>query len=91
LKTPAWNAAFGLGLGTSGVELLRRQAEPSRVAADLVQRYQPIEAVEGRIFHAFCHYRTGELLKAHDQLALKLAAHPQQKEIKAEAEQRHRR
>jgi hypothetical protein len=38
-----------------------------------------IGAIEGGIFQTFCHH--GDLLKAHDELTLKLAAHPQKKDI----------
>jgi hypothetical protein len=48
---------------------------------------QCLEAVESGIFHTLCHHWPGELLKAHDQLALKLAAHAQKKDIAKKIEQ----
>src|SRR5690242_7562439 len=39
--------------------------EPLRLVADLVERYQPVVLIEGRILHRFGHYRAGVLLVLH--------------------------
>src|SRR5262245_43539341 len=51
------------------VERRGRNAEPPRLAADLAQRSQRIEAVECRILDALRRHRPGQLLEAHNELA----------------------
>ena len=65
------------GGGPSGpvVELLRRHAEPSRIPADLVQRDEPVVAVEDRVLFALGHHHRRGLLDALGQLAVPVAGH----------------
>ena len=50
------------------VELLRGDAEPRRVPADVVEREQARVAVEGGVLDALGHHRRGGLLEARDEL-----------------------
>ncbi len=50
------------------VELPGRDAEPVRLAADLVQRGQPGPAVERGVLDALGHHRAAGLLEAHGEL-----------------------
>ena len=57
-------------LGALGVRLVeepRRDAEPLRRAADLVQRDEAVVAIEGGVLDALGHHRTGELLQPHGE------------------------
>ena len=56
------------------VEVVRRDREAARVAADLVQRRKPQVPVERGVLDAFCHHRAGRLLPAdHELVALRRA------------------
>src|SRR5262245_46597298 len=47
------------------VECRDRCAKATRIAADLIERYEPHIAVESRIFVSLGHHRAGHLLKMH--------------------------
>ena len=47
---------------------LRRHAETSGIAADLIQREQPVINVKDGVLEAFRHERPGHLLEAHDEM-----------------------
>ena len=49
------------------VECRERHAEAVRLAADLVQGYQPVVLIEGRVFHRLGHHRGAVLLKFHGE------------------------
>ena len=46
-----------------------RQLVRCGIAADFIERKQPPEAIEGRVFHRFRHQRSGELLKLQCKIA----------------------
>src|SRR4029079_8210282 len=52
-----------LALVRGGVEGSDAYAESPRIAADLVQRDQPVVDIEARVFHCLRHDRPGELLQ----------------------------
>ena len=56
-------------LGVLAVELGDAGAEGGRVAADLVERDEPVIAVEGGVLHPLGHDRSGQLLELHDEPA----------------------
>ena len=64
-----------------GVKGLDREAEASRIAADVVQRQQPQVAVEGGVLLALGRDRRRGLLEAHDELVLDVAAVSQQQRL----------
>ena len=47
----------------------RPSIRPSGIAADFIERKQPPETIEGRVFHRLRHQRTGELLKLQCKIA----------------------
>ena len=50
-----------------GVEVVDREPEAARVAADVVEREQPRVAVEGGVLDALGHHRRRRLLEARDE------------------------
>jgi hypothetical protein len=54
------------------VELVRGDTEQGGLGADLVARQQPVETVEGRVFHSFRHHRRRQLLPLADESELLL-------------------
>ena len=56
-------------LGVLAVELGDAGAEGGRVAADLVERDEPVVEVEGGVLHPLGHDRAGQLLELHDEPA----------------------
>ena len=52
------------------MEFLYRDTEAVRIAADLIQREQTVVDIQGRIFEAFRHDRSGHLLEFADKTAL---------------------
>src|SRR5688500_2647875 len=42
-----------------------RHTEPLRLIADLIERYQPVVLIEGRVLHCLGHHRAGVLLELH--------------------------
>ena len=57
-------------LDVGAVEIVDRQPEAVRVAADLVQRGQPHVPVERRVLDTLRHHRTGRLLPARHELVV---------------------
>src|ERR1700733_10730990 len=49
------------------MELSRRDSEPVKIAAHIVQRNQAVIAVKGSVFQAFGHYWAGGLLEFHSE------------------------
>src|ERR1700723_3942317 len=49
------------------MELSRRDSEPTKIAAHIVQRNQAVIAVKGSIFQAFGHHWAGGLLEFHGE------------------------
>src|SRR6202162_5534871 len=47
------------------MKLGRGDSKPAKIAANVVQRNQPVVSVKGRVFQAFRHYRARELLEFH--------------------------
>jgi hypothetical protein len=77
----------GLHAGAEGVERVGIGAETRRLAADLVERHQPVVAVERRVLHALGHGRRRQLLEAQSQLGLQRAGHAQQQQVGQEPQQ----
>ncbi len=69
------------------VELFERHAEPAGVAADLVERDQPVEVIEDRVLDPLGHHRAGVLLEPHDHLGLERACDPELEQVAEELEQ----
>ena len=63
-------------LGVQAVERRHRDAERLRLAADLVERDQPVVDVERRVLHGLGRDRAGRLLDLLHELELKLLALP---------------
>src|SRR5262245_65486028 len=51
------------------MKIVDRYGAGSRIAADLVEREQPVETIEGGILQRFCHHRAGELLDLEREAA----------------------
>jgi hypothetical protein len=67
--------ALGAG-GVLAVELVDRQPEVVRLAADFVERGQSVVDVEGGVLDPLGHDRAGRLLELHHELALAGAVFP---------------
>ena len=55
-------------LTAEGVELVHRGPEVVRARAHLVERDQPVVAVEGGVLNPLGHHGPADLLEAHDDL-----------------------
>ena len=51
------------------VKCVDRDAEAARIEADIVQRYQAVIDIEGRVVHALGHHRGGIRLEAQGELS----------------------
>ena len=57
------------------VEVLHREARRRRLAADFVERDEPVEDVEGRVLDALRGDRPGALLELEHEIAAQLFIH----------------
>ena len=71
-RWPAWCAGQRRGASALPVECRERDAEPVRVAADLVERHQPVVLIEGGVFHALAITGLGVLLEFHGEGAYRV-------------------
>ena len=51
------------------VKCVDRDTEAARIEADIVQRYQAVIDIEGRVVHALGHHRGGIRLEAQGELS----------------------
>ena len=73
--------AGGCDVRAPFVKCVDPASKRARVTADLVERNQPVVAVERGVLHALGHHRRRELLKARGELFLELAAAIQQQHV----------
>ena len=66
---------------TELVKFVNAEAKAPRIAADFIQRHEPVETIKGGILHPLGHRWPGQLLEAGDKIALQTALLPQQEEI----------
>jgi hypothetical protein len=76
-----------MDLQVLAMETVHSHPEGSRIAAHLVERDEPVEAVVGRVLHALGHHGAGELLEAHGQLRLERSAQTHGQDLAQEVEQ----
>ena len=74
-------------LGIEPVELLDPDTESLRRPAHLVERHQPVVAVEGRVLDPLGHDGGGDLLEPHHQLGLELASQVERHQAVEEVEE----
>ena len=70
---------------TPGMELLDCNSETSRIAAYFIERDEPMIAIEGRVFGAFGHNGTRDLLEAGHKVALQITGYLEEENIADEA------
>ena len=58
------------------------------ITPHLVERDEPVEAIEDGVLEAFGHRRPGELLEAHNQLTFEVAGHAQEQQVLQEIKER---